>query len=342
MNNASHLKHWLRIHRRWATFATLLALLPFSLWARDIYSQVSIFLLNVLLFGVCHGSLDYLRCPPDKGGEVSRLRLSIFLLAYISLALLLLWIWFHDPGPMLVSFLSVSCLHFALDEEQDLSFAKKCLWGFLPVLAPCFLHADEVSQVFSFLIGSQVSFSLTLSEVLKILGCMIVGLACSSLIFDFCSACEAKSKAAMFDCFSSLVLLLSCILLPPLLSFSIYFCWWHSVRQCLRQIAQFDSVNFATGFSIFFKKAAFFTLGSWLMAATIYFIATNSLASTSNHISALSSVLSVSAAPAQAIRAIFYLLSALTVPHMFLSLLGPSGFAQNTCGRRSDGGFCQR
>lgn len=223
MNTANHLKEWLRVHRRWATFATLLALLPFSLWARDFYSQASIFLVNVLLFGVCHGSLDYLRCPPDKDGKVSRLRLSLFLLAYIFLALLLLWVWFHDPGPMLVSFLSVSCLHFALDEEQDLSFAKKCLWGFLPVLAPCFLHADDVGRVFSFLIGSQVSFSANLSEVLKILGCMIVGLACSSLLFDFCVACEAKSKAALFDCFSSLVLLLSCILLPPLLSFSIYF-----------------------------------------------------------------------------------------------------------------------
>ncbi len=332
MNNASHLKHWLRVHRRWATFATLLALLPFSLWARDFYSQVSIFLVNVLLFGVCHGSLDYLRCPPDKDGEVSRLRLSIFLLAYIFLALLLLWIWFHDPGPMLVSFLSVSCLHFALDEEQDLSFAKKCLWGFLPVLAPCFLHADEVGQVFSFLIGSQVSFSLTLSEVLKILGCMIVGLACSSLIFDFCAACEARSKAALFDCFSSLVLLLSCILLPPLLSFSIYFCWWHSVRQCLRQIAQFNSVNFAIGFSIFFTKAAFFTLGSWLMAATIYLIATNSLTSGSDSVLGLSSVLKIPAVPEQATRAMFYLLSALTVPHMFLSLFDNSRAVQKTVG----------
>ncbi len=324
MNNASHLKSWLRVHRRWATFATLLALLPFSLWARDFYSQVSIFLVNVLLFGICHGSLDYLRCPPDKDGEVSRLRLSIFLLAYIFLALLLLWIWFHDPGPMLVSFLSVSCLHFALDEEQDLSFAKKCLWGFLPVLAPCFLHADDVNRVFSFLIGSQVSFSLTLAEVLKILGCMIVGLACSSLVFDFCTACEAKSRAAMFDCASSLALILSCVFLPPLLSFAIYFCWWHSLRQCLRQIAQFDSVNFANGFLIFFKKAAFFTLGSWLMAATIYFIGTNSLTSASESVFGLSSVLKISAVPEQATRAMFYLLSALTVPHMFLSLVGSS------------------
>lgn len=333
MTSNGDLKEWLALHRKVATFATLLALLPFSLWARDFNSQVSIFLLNVLLFGVCHGSLDYLRCPTDKDGNVSRLRLSLFLLAYISLALLLLWVWFHDPGPMLVSFLSVSCLHFALDEEQDLSFAKKILWGFLPVLAPCFLHSDAVSQVFSFLIGSQVSFSVTLSEVLKILGCMVVGLACSSLIFDFCGACEARSKAALFDCFSSLVLLLSCVFLPPLLSFAIYFCWWHSVRQCLRQIAQFGSGNFATGFSNFFKKAAFFTFGSWLMAAIIYLIATNSLVSSTNHISALSSVLSISAAPAQATRAMFYLLSALTVPHMFLSLFDNSRAFQKAAGQ---------
>jgi Brp/Blh family beta-carotene 15,15'-monooxygenase len=324
MSAVSHLKEWLRLHRKVATVATLLALLPFSLFAANFHWQVSIFLFNVLLLGVCHGSLDYLRCPPDKDGRVSGLRLSLFLLAYIFLALLLLWVWFHDPGPMLVSFLSVSCLHFALDEEQDLSFAKKCLWGFLPVLAPCFLHSEAVSEVFSFLIGSQVSFSASLSEVLKILGCMIVGLACSSLLFDFCSACEARSKAALFDCFSSLVLLLSFILLPPLLSFAIYFCWWHSVRQCLRQIAQFDSVSFANGFSIFFKKAAFFTFGSWLMAVIIYLIATNSLPSVFDSAVGYSALLKNSAAPEQATRAMFYLLSALTVPHMFLSLVGSS------------------
>jgi Brp/Blh family beta-carotene 15,15'-monooxygenase len=333
MSATGHLKQWLAFHRKVATMATFLAFLPFFLFAANFYWQVSIFLVNVLLFGICHGSLDYLRCPPDRDGKVSRLRLSLFLLAYISLAVLLLWVWFHDPGPMLVSFLSVSCLHFALDEEQDLSFAKKALWGLLPVLAPCFLHADDVSQVFSFLIGSQVSFSVTLSEVLKILGCMIVGLACSSLFIDICAAFEARSKSAVADCASSLALILSCVFLPPLLSFAIYFCWWHSLRQCLRQIAQFDSVNFANGFSIFFKKAALFTLGSWLMAAIIYLIATNSLASATNHLSALSSVFSISAAPAQATRAMFYLLSALTVPHMFLSLVDNSRAVQKTTGQ---------
>lgn len=333
MNETSHLKEWLSIHRKWATLATFLALLPFFCLAANFYWQVAIFLANVLLFGICHGSLDYLRCPPDKNGEVSKFRLSIFSLAYISLAALLLWVWFHDPGPMLVSFLSVSCLHFALDEEQGLSIAKKFLWGLLPVLAPCFLHADAVNEVFSFLIGSSVSFSSTLSEVLKILGCMIVGLACSSLLLDICAALEARSKAAFAECASALALILSCVFLPPLLSFTIYFCWWHSLRQCLKQVAQFDSVNFANGFSIFLKKISVFTFGSWLMAATIYVIATNSLASSSETAAGLSSMLKIDAAPEQAIRAMFYLLSALTVPHMFLSLAGPSLSMRNASNR---------
>ncbi|MBC7997059.1 MAG: Brp/Blh family beta-carotene 15,15'-dioxygenase [Leptolyngbya sp.] len=324
MNAASHLRDWLGLHRKVATLATLLALLPFSLLAHNFQWQISIFLLNVLLFGVCHGSLDYLRCPKDRNDSVSILRLTFFLLTYILLSALLLWVWFHDPGPMLVSFLSVSCLHFALDEEQELSLAKKFLWGFLPVLAPCFLHATAVSEVFSFLIGSEVSFSVTMSAVLKILGCMLVGLACSSIILDFFSAWEARSKAALGDCAAALALLLSYVLLPPLLSFTIYFCWWHSMRQCLRQIAQFDSVNFLNGFSIFFKKAAVFTFGSWLMAAVIYLIATKSLIPVPNSMAGLY----LSEAPLQAVRAMFYLLSALTVPHMFLSLFGTSRSVQ--------------
>lgn len=105
------------------------------------------------------------------------------------------------------------------------------------------------------------------------------------------------------------------------------------MRQCLRQIAQFDSVNFANGFSIFLKKIMLFTLGSWLMAAIIYLIATNSLTSVSDSAVGLSSVLKNPAAPEQAIRAMFYLLSALTVPHMFLSLFDNSRAVQKAVGQ---------
>ncbi len=308
MNSISHLNKWLLLQRKVATGATILALLPFSLLAHNLQGQVLVFVVNILLFGVCHGSLDHLRCPPDRKGNVGKLRLAVFLIIYVALAWLLLKVWLTDPGPMLVSFLSVSCLHFALDEENHFSFGKKILWGFLPVLAPCFLHAVAVSEVFSFLIGTHVSFSASMAEVLKILGGMIVGLACSSLMLDFCAAWEGRSKIAFVECLTTAVLLLSYVLLPPLLSFTIYFCWWHSVRQCLRQISEFDSGNFANGFSIFARKAAVFTAGSWLMALVIYYVATNT--ATANNTSI------------QAVRAMFYMLSALTVPHMFLTMIG--------------------
>jgi len=308
MSAVSHLKQWLTVQRKVATVATILAMLPFSLLAQNLQGQVLVFVINILLFGVCHGSLDHLRCPPDRDGNVSRLRLVVFVIVYIAFAWLLLCVWLSDPGPMLVSFLSVSCLHFALDEEHDFNLGKKILWGFLPVLAPCFLHTVAVSEVFSFLIGSHVSFSTSMAQILKILGGMTLGLACSSLVLDFCLAWEKRSKTAFVECITTFVLLISYVVLPPLLSFTIYFCWWHSVRQCLRQISEFDSVSFANGLSIFAKNAVVFTAGSWLLALVIYFVATNQ--PTANSISI------------QAVRAMFYMLSALTVPHMFLTLIG--------------------
>ncbi len=308
MNTFSHLNQWLLLQRKVASIATILVLIPFCLLAHSLQGQVLVFVINILMFGVCHGSLDYLRCPPDRNGHIGRLRLFVFVIAYIALAAILLCVWFSDPGPMLVSFLSVSCLHFALDEDDHFSLGKKLLRGFLPVFAPCFLHAAAVSEVFSFLMGTHVSFSTSMTEVLKILGGMTIGLAFSSLVLDFCLACEVRCKTGFVECTETLILLLSYVLLPPLLSFTIYFCWWHSVRQCLRQISRFDSLNFANGLSIFVRKSAVFTIGSWLLALVIFFVATNTSASIDISI--------------QAVRAMFFLLSALTIPHMFLAMIG--------------------
>jgi Brp/Blh family beta-carotene 15,15'-monooxygenase len=286
--------------------ATALAVIPMCLFIKDLSWQAMFFIVNVLLIGVCHGSLDHLRCPPDRDGRVGRLRLVAFGVAYIGLAALVLTVWLHDPGPMLVSFLSVSCIHFATDEDMSLPLAEKILWGFLPVLAPCFLHSRDVGELFSFLVGAQIEFSAALISVLRVTGFLALGLAISSLLVDICGGLEKNDKSALLRSLSGLLLILSNILLPPLLSFTIYFCWWHSLRQCIRQVAGFDATNFRHGLSAFIRQAAVVTLGSWLIALAIYLACSKAgLASQS----------------AQQIRTLFYLLSALTVPHMFVSLI---------------------
>ncbi len=297
---------WIRIHRRITTVATALAIAPLFLLLRDLTGQALFFIANVLLFGICHGSLDHLQCPPDKNGQVNGLRLIAFGFVYLCLSGLVIYVWFHDPGPMLVSFLSISCLHFALDEDKNLPFAERLLWGFLPVLAPCFLHGQEVSQLFSFLIGSQTPFSAEMIAVLKMLGFIICGFASVFLLIDIFAAAEKRSWTAFMDAMPGVLLFASSIILPPLLSFTLYFCWWHSLRQCIKLVASFRTEKFSLGLVKFLTTAAPLTLGSWALSITIFLMLPKT---------------AISDDLAPQIRTIFYLLSALTVPHMVLALI---------------------
>jgi Brp/Blh family beta-carotene 15,15'-monooxygenase len=298
-------EHWISLHRRLASIATALAIAPLFFLLKDLTAQALFFIINVLLFGVCHGSLDYLQCPKDKTGNVSGFRFAAFGAIYIGLIGLILYVWLHDPGPMLVSFLSISCLHFALDEDKKLPIIERLFWGFLPVLAPCFLHAQAVSQLFSFLIGSQTAFSSEMISALKMLGFIICGLASAALLVDIFSAIEKRSLEAFLDSLPGVLLLICYIILPPLLSFTIYFCWWHSMRQCIKLVARFQTDTFSPGLLRFLKAAAPLTIGSWLLALIIYVAVPRT---------------NIGELLGQQIRTMFYLLSALTVPHMLLTL----------------------
>jgi len=302
----SRREHWLVWHRRVATIFTAAAFLPLFFLLRDLQSQVVFFILNVALFGISHGSVDHLRCPPDKKGALGAWRLVIFGSLYIGLSSLVLYVWLHDPGPMLVSFLLLSCLHFALDEDEALPFAEKFLWGSLPVLAPCFLHAKAVGEIFAFLTGAPGDFSLALNTSLRLIGYLLLGLAGTSLLIDTFTALEEQSANKLAVGASELLLMICYLFLPPLLSFTVYFCWWHSIRQCLKLIAEFNASDFRQGLVAFAWNGLPLTLGGWLMAGVLYLIVANA---SSAQIFALQ------------IKAVFYLLSALTVPHMFVEIM---------------------
>jgi len=302
----SNREDWLARHRRFATICTAAAFLPLFFLLKNLQSQVVFFICNVALFGISHGAVDHLRCPPDKNGTLSAWRLISFGSLYLGLSALVVYVWLHDPGPMLISFLLLSCLHFAMDEDEVLPFAEKFLWGSLPVLAPCFLHAQAVGEIFAFLTGAPGDFSLALNASLRFVGYLLIGLAATSLLIDTFTALEERSKQKLAVVASELLLMSCYLFLPPLLSFTIYFCWWHSIRQCLKLIAEFDTNDFRRGLVAFAWNALPLTLGGWLTACLLYLM----VASTSS-----------AQQFAVQIRTVFYLLSALTVPHMFVEIM---------------------
>ena len=101
--------------------------------------------------------------------------------------------------------------------------------------------------------------------------------------------------------FSSIILIN--YFLNPILAFTIYFCFLHSIRHSLTLIFELDK-NFSTGFSKFLKKALPLTL----ITAVLYLASIYSL----NNFFELNNAI---------YKVIFIGLASLTFPHILLEYL---------------------
>ena len=216
-------------------------------------------LLLILTIGVSHGSLDHV-----KGKKLFNIlnisKISIFYFSYILIAILVIIIWIKIPFISLMCFLLVASYHFGKEDTQFLmnenSYFNQLLFflkGLLIIAAPMFFHFDETIIIFKLLLVDNEIFYSTLEfiEVNKILPIAIV-LSSLSSIFLFLKKFEIKKFIIFLDYFSILVLN---YYLTPLVAFTIYFCFLHSIRHSITLIYEIDKNDFKNGLKIFGQKA---------------------------------------------------------------------------------------
>ena len=92
--------------------------------------------------------------------------------------------------------------------------------------------------------------------------------------------------------------------LTPIIAFTFYFCFLHSIRHSFSLIFQINSENFKSGFLVFIKKALPLTT----LTAAIYLIALFYLNSSYELTDAI-------------LKVIFIGLASLTFPHILLEYL---------------------
>ena len=169
-------------------------------------------------------------------------------------------------------------------------------------MAPLFFHFNETVSIFKFLLVEDEFFYSTLAfiETSKI---VIIGIVFSTLssIVLFIKEYEIKKFAIFFDYFSILILN---YYLSPLVAFTVYFCFLHSIRHCISLIYEIDNLNFNNGLMIFLKKALPLTI-----LTVIFCLISIYLLNTSYDLD--SSILKV----------IFIGLASLTFPHILLEYL---------------------
>ena len=234
-------------------------------------SLIFICLFLILTIGISHGALDNI-----KGKKLLKFfkikSISIFYIVYIFISLFIILIWLFFPKFLLVSFLIIASYHFG-KEDTDFIVDKKnlkidllyFLKGSLIIVAPLIFHKNETIEIFN-------SLNFNISEVIivgdKFLYFFLIASLASSLYLVSKKKIDLKSLLIM-DYLS--VLMLN-YFLNPILAFTIYFCFLHSIRHSLSLIFELDN-NIYRGFRNFVKKAIPLTLITAIIYLTsIYYI----------------------------------------------------------------------
>jgi len=272
-----------------------------------IYLNISsiLCLLLILIIGVSHGSLDHIK--GKKLLELFNLKSTyIFYISYIFISALVIVTWMLLPSVTLIIFLIIASYHFGKEDTQFLinnrSYFTQMLYffkGFLIILAPLYFHFQETIDIFKLLLIDNEIFYLSLNfiETNKVIQ---LGIFCSTLssIFLFLKNFEIKKFVIFLDYFSILILN---YYLSPLLAFTVYFCFLHSIRHSISLAIELNPNSVAKGFGLFVKKALPLTI----LTGVFSFIALYLLSNSYNLDSAI-------------LKVIFIGLASLTFPHILL------------------------
>ena len=235
------------------------------------YEPIIPCLFTILIIGISHGSLDNIKGKKLLklfGYKSGILFYSIYLI--ISLSIIILWLIL--PNTILLLFLIVAAFHFG---KEDTVFAFKRRF-FIPeilfffkgssvIIAPLLFQRDATNMIFktlNFYVFESAIFNNYFLMILLFLSFL------SSIYIS--SNKDSDNKALMIMDFLSLIILN--FFLTPVLAFTLYFCFLHSIRHSITLIFELDKF-FNAGLKKLISKAFPLTLiTSIVFLITIYFL----------------------------------------------------------------------
>jgi len=237
-------------------------------------------LLLILTIGVSHGSLDHTK--GKKLLQILNIRgMYIFYILYTLIFISIIILWIFAPSTSLIIFLVVASFHFGKEDAQflidDNGLLNQLLFflkGMLIILAPIFFHFDETIAIFKYLLIDNEVFYLTL-EFVEANNILYIGILLSTLssIYLFLKDFEIRKITIFLDFFSILILN---YFLSPLVAFTIYFCFLHSIRHSISLVYEIDETNFKNGLKIFTKRALPLTILTAILCAIGLYLLNNS------------------------------------------------------------------
>ncbi len=259
----------------------------------------------ILSIGISHGAMDNYKA--NKLLEIYKKKnKSIFFIIYISISVMIILLWSLYPSVTLLMFLIIASYHFGREDtsflHQNNYYVDQALYlikGSLIVFAPLFFHIDETIEIFETLLISDNILIYIKKEH------WIINVCLGFCIFGYLYFVN-KNKYEDFEVLflDMLSILILNYVFNPLIAFTIYFCFLHSIRHIISISHELNGDNFNLGLKAFVKKALPLTI----ITAVLYLLATVFL----SKFYGLNDVI---------IKVIFIGLASLTFPHILLEYL---------------------
>lgn len=265
-------------------------------------------LILVCSLGTSHGALDYLKGRQILKG-MSRGSMIHFYLLYVAVALGTIACWFWAPSLLMVMFLVVACFHFGKEDSgPDLAnttlrtTALFTLKGSVIVAAPLLFHQTETLELLQ-LLGLSVSGEVAhgLLAVILFGGWVATGAV----------GWKAKRPTQLMLQLDFFAVLFLNAMAQPLLAFTIYFCFLHSVRHSLETVGRLDRSRV--------RGVVKFVRGAWFLTVVVAVI----FGAVTAHLLSEYSLGEASS------KVIFLGLASLTFPHIILEHLHEKGWSDS-------------
>ena len=226
----------------------------------------------ILSIGISHGALDNL-----KGKKLLKVlkfkSIFVFYIGYITLSLFVILCWILIPTLTLTIFLVVACYHFG-KEDTDFLVKKKSFFinllftlkGSIIIISPLLFNFQDTADIFKLL-----NFDISIFGINQIFLYSILFLSFSSNIALSLNQESDFKSLIMMDFISILILN---FFLSPILAFTIYFCFLHSLRHSFSLIFELNK-NFKRGAFMFIKKALPLTIATVVIYVISFYYLNN-------------------------------------------------------------------
>lgn len=256
----------------------------------------------VLTIGISHGSLDNL-----KGKKLLQLyninNMAYFYLGYVFLSLFVIIFWLFFPSLLLILFLIIASYHFGKEDSEFLCISKGLFFdilfflkGSIVISAPLIFQKSKTLEIFD-TIGMNTELIIFSSDPLIIIFILL------SILSSFIIVSSVRNLYALVLVLDLMAILVLNYFLQPLLAFTLYFCFLHSIRHSISLMYELDN-NLTKSIPIFFKKSLPLTLLTGFLFVTIFILLMGEF-DVSNSIN----------------KVIFIGLAALTLPHITLEYI---------------------